>query len=76
MALDNGVLGMSGRNTDLNLGVFAGEVREGLGEEGPEEVAGQSQNQRIYDGDLKLYLQHAPRAAAVVAVVEVKAFAL
>lgn len=45
MALDNGVLGMSGRNTDLDLGVFAGEVGESLGQEGPIKIAGQSRNQ-------------------------------
>lgn len=37
MTLDNGMLGMPGRDTDLNLRVFAGEVREGLGEKGTAE---------------------------------------
>lgn len=45
MTLDDGVLGMSGRDTDLNLGVFAGEVGEGLGEKGTVESDGQSQVQ-------------------------------
>lgn len=75
MALDNGVLGMSGRDTDLDLGVFAGEVGEGLGQEGSIEVAGQSRN-CYYEYFSKVYSQHATRAPAVVAVVEVKAFAL
>lgn len=54
MALDNGVLGMSGRNTDLDLGVLAGEVGKGLGEEGPMKVAGQTRNEEMNDESPKV----------------------
>lgn len=75
MALNDGMLGMSGRDTDFNLGVFAGKVREFLGEEGPVKLTDQSLKVEVCYV-LSWDSQHATRAAAVVAVVEVKAFAL
>lgn len=74
VALNHGMLVVPWRYADLNLRVLAGELGKGLSQERANHVDESACKSIAFQ--VCLHSQHAPRAATVVAVVEVHAFAL